>query len=122
MDKSKKLDDLSNILLHNSTMNYSSLGDYSKVLDWSKKHVNGPRPLHQQIARVPFSGPEVHEKRFEDTALPEFSSRSTRLISFNMGEVSGRSHHEKFDFKQTCLDYVPKYDLKQERSSSYNFG
>ncbi len=38
-----------------------------------------------------------------------------------MNKVPGRDHFEKFDFKQTCLDYTPIYNLKEQRSSSYSF-
>ena len=73
---------MSSILLDHSINDYSHMGDYSKILDWSQKHFDGPRPLHQQIARKPFSGPQVHDKRFEDTPVPEFSSRSEKLVGF----------------------------------------
>lgn len=38
-----------------------------------------------------------------------------------MKGMTSREHQEKFDPKQTCLDYVPRYNLKEERSSSYSF-
>lgn len=63
----------------------------------------------------------MHENRFEDTPLNEFSSRSSRLKGFTMSNITAREHHEKFDPKQTCLDYVPRFELKEERSSSYSF-